>query len=543
MESNLEKEIGNDAMGVEEAPRPSHRIVFGSCYNPNRGDDMWDLIRQFSPNQLLLLGDQVYADFHPKTGIWQRSNPEIIRREYEKFFSMAGWKSLVSSLSHGWISVYDDHDYGINNGDKTWKYRKEAMELFREFNKDHFQPILYEDDNGNAIMDGVYSSKDFSVPLNDGKVLKYTVILLDSRSSKDPTGTSHGDFLGERQWKWLEQELERASGVANMILLGSAIQVIPNGKLLEETWSEFPEQREKLLSLVTKASLRTNIVILSGDIHSAEISQTNCYATLKPKSNGESIIQVIPRRLIELTSSGLSHTFIHRMDVNKVFAVSKQKKIERALKSESNEPIPFYNHLPSLIYSRGIIAELLFNVYQIASPSSNRENRFSDIYPNLHFGTLDFYSLSQTQGISGLKISEMDKNYDGMNRLWENSLAELEWQTINYEGKSVMRKRISIYDTLPSSKYINFNGSSLLLDDWDIANVRCINIQGEVPLWRTVLERMTLSAFIMICFIIPICWILWFVCASIFYLSWGREMKRRQAIEDRYQQRDKPKQH
>eukprot|EP01033_Poteriospumella_lacustris_P000244 gene244-163_t len=291
------------------------RIAFGSCFNPNRGDDIWDLIAQFAPNQLLLLGDQIYADFHPKTGFWQKSTPEIIRKEYEKFFKLPGWKSLAEKLSHGWISTYDDHDYGNNNADKTWKYRKEAMDAFREFNKDHFTPVPFLDENGQEIFDGVYSSKDFIVPTPEGHDFRYTVILLDSRSNKDPKGTTNGDFLGSRQWEWLASELDRASKASNLILLGSSIQVIPNEKLLEETWNEFPAARQRLLELVTKASLRTNIFLLSGDIHSAELSQATCYATLR---GPDSETVVVPRRLMEFTSSGLSHTFANRMDVQKI---------------------------------------------------------------------------------------------------------------------------------------------------------------------------------------------------------------------------------
>lgn len=534
---------------MNTGPNPFQRIAFGSCFNPNRGDDIWDLILQYSPNQLVLLGDQIYADFHPKTGLWQNSNPDIIRKEYEKFFSLPGWKALVGSLTHGWISTYDDHDYGVNNGDKTWKYRDQAMQYFREFNKDHFQPIFYQDQEGNSVMDGVYSSKDFTVSTPTGTSLNYTIILLDSRSNKDPKGTPNGDFLGERQWLWLERELERASTTSNLIILGSSIQVIPVGKMLEELWNEFPASRQRLLTLVAKTSLRTNVIFLSGDIHSAELSQTNCQVTLQSKSRGSLDTKVIPRRLIEFTSSGLSHTFTHRMDIQKVYAVSKQKKAIRAgLKQESNRDsppvkIPFTNHLPSLIYSRGYIAEVLFNVYQIAHPATHRQNRYNDLYPNLHFGTLDFWEHKDSDSLPSLNISKLDKSYDAINRLWKDDIADLEWQTVNYEGKTVMRKRIPLFDTFPPSHLISFNGSTFSLNDYDVAYVQCSNIQGEVPMWRSLLERMTLTSYIMIFFIIPVCWILWFVGASIFYLSWGKELKRRQILEDRYQQINKAKQH
>lgn len=509
------------------------RIAFGSCFNPNRGDDIWELIAQFAPNQLLLLGDQIYADFHPKTGFWQKSTPEIIRKEYEKFFKLPGWKSLVEKLSHGWISTYDDHDYGNNNADKTWKYRKEAMDAFREFNKDHFTPVPFLDENGQEIFDGVYSSKDFIVPTPEGNEFRYTVILLDSRSNKDPKGTTNGDFLGSRQWEWLTSELDRASKTSNLILLGSSIQVIPNEKLLEETWNEFPAARQRLLELITKISLRTNIFLLSGDIHSAELSQTTCYATLR---GPDSETVVVPRRLMEFTSSGLSHTFVNRMDVQKIHDVAKLKKSQR----QSTTQVPYTNYLPSLIYSRGYLSDVLFNVYQISNPSNHRANRYSDIYTNLHFSTLDIQSSS-----GGNAAVSYDASFRDMNDLWHTSpVADMEWRTVNFDGKTVQFKRLPLFDTFHQPQgVVTYNGSSLDLNRFTVADVQCVNIQGAQPLWRSLLERMTLTTYVLVFFLIPILWILWFVFASIFYLSWGREMKRRQILEDRYQKMNKPKQH
>jgi hypothetical protein len=62
----------------------------------------------------------------------------------------------------------------------------------------------------------------------------YKVIMMDARSNKDKKQTSNGDFLGEEQWVWLEQELSSShhrifNGIeerVDLILLGSGIQVI-----------------------------------------------------------------------------------------------------------------------------------------------------------------------------------------------------------------------------------------------------------------------------------------------------------------------------
>lgn len=60
----------------------------------------------------------------------------------------------------------------------------------------------------------------------------------------------------------------------DLILLGSSIQVLPLNKLLEESWAAFPEARQRLLQLI--ASAEVQVVLLSGDVHMAEVSRATC---------------------------------------------------------------------------------------------------------------------------------------------------------------------------------------------------------------------------------------------------------------------------
>ncbi|WP_462160320.1 alkaline phosphatase D family protein [Pseudoalteromonas maricaloris] len=129
------------------------------------------------------------------------------------------------------------------------------------------------------------------------------MITLDARYFRSPTFSSYGacegessTILGEAQWQWLEQELQKPSEIK---LIASGIQVLPplhqgrsktnycaygDGKTfnaaiasLEETnmsgtsyesWAEMPAQRERLLRLVQKSvneGKTKAVVFLSGD--------------------------------------------------------------------------------------------------------------------------------------------------------------------------------------------------------------------------------------------------------------------------------------
>lgn len=318
---------GNSSVGTSDR---IHRIAFGSCHNPNRDDTIWSLISSFNPNQLLLLGDQIYGDFNARYSYIQRATPDILITEYEKIKNSTKWNELVNHLTHSWMATYDDHDYGINNGDKTFIHRNKSLEIFSDVFYTQFNRYIHLGDE-KILKDGVYSSQIFSLPIGN-KVFKYKVILLDARSNKDVSGTPNGDFLGHQQWKWLEKEFLPENNLdIDMILLGSGIQVLPSHKLVEESWHEFPLQREKLLNLIYKASLNTNVFILSGDIHSAEISQANCSSIAFPT-----------KTIFEFTSSGLSHTF--------------KKKTGKPSKSTTLQ-------VPQV--TRGFIPEILDFFYQV----------------------------------------------------------------------------------------------------------------------------------------------------------------------------------
>lgn len=330
---------------IEASTTLQHRIAFGSCFNPFRGGLIWSLIKKFHPNQLLLLGDQFYADYNPKTGFKQSANPEIIENGYKAFFGLSSFQTLIKSLSHGWLATYDDHDYGKNNHDKTFRYRDESIQLFAKY-MPFYNPIQSYNAQHKT---GVYSSEVYTIKLNnkDRKELKYKVILLDSRSNKDPMFTPEGDFLGPEQWAWLEHELsyETLRDVA-FVLIGSSIQVLPTEKLIEESWSEFPAQRQRLLALIQQARRYTTsdqIYLLSGDIHNAEINQLRC-------DNEQQ------KGLVEVTSSGLSHTFIK---------VTKQPLQQQQVTKKEDEEEWEGKELVVPIVSRGILMELINGLYQV----------------------------------------------------------------------------------------------------------------------------------------------------------------------------------
>lgn len=140
-----------------------HRIVIASCSHPSLPQPLWPVISSRHPAAFVWAGDAIYADkfqgldwrsiglridkdskkwrfTFPPPSIHEDADPDIIRGwyrkqweeqiEYRKF--VEGWDSNGTErpLVFGTI---DDHDYGANNGDVTYRFRRESNLEFMDF--------------------------------------------------------------------------------------------------------------------------------------------------------------------------------------------------------------------------------------------------------------------------------------------------------------------------------------------------------------------------------------------------------------------------
>jgi alkaline phosphatase D len=106
-----------------------------------------------------------------------------------------------------------------------------------------------------------------------------------------PDEESDSSMLGEEQWAWLAEQLKKP---AELRLLVSSIQVLALDHGWEK-WGNLPKERKKLLDLIRDTA--TNVIILSGDRHSSDIS------LLPPETDGGPFYP-----LYDITSSGLNQT-------------------------------------------------------------------------------------------------------------------------------------------------------------------------------------------------------------------------------------------
>jgi alkaline phosphatase D len=252
------------------------RIAFGSCNDQNAEQPLWTPIRKSDPDLWVWLGDNIYAD---------TEDMQKMQADYRRQKQTPGYAALREQTRV--VGTWDDHDYGVNDGDRTYPRRDSSQTLFLDF-------LGVPDDDPRRARDGVYSAHTYGPP---GRRVK--VILLDTRYHKDPldyvgspdrlyAADPDAGLLGEAQWAWLENEL--TTGDAQVYVIGTSIQAI-GAEHRWEKWADVPTERQRLLETIRR-SQAPGVVLISGDRHRGELSRHD---------------DAVGYPLYELTSSGMTH--------------------------------------------------------------------------------------------------------------------------------------------------------------------------------------------------------------------------------------------
>lgn len=252
------------------------RIAFGSCNRQDAPQPLWKPILEDRPDLWIWMGDNIYGDSPVM---------DTLRAKYNRQNAVVDYQVMKSSTPI--IGVWDDHDYGINDGGKNYAQKKASRDLMFDF-------LNVPPDAPERKREGGYSAHTYG----EGE-RKVKVILLDGRYFRDTLTrvdrvyqiNSTGQILGDNQWKWLEKELKTSTAKVNFIVSG--IQFLPTEHAYEK-WANFPQEREKLLNLIASSEVQ-NPILLSGDRHIAEIMKLEDAR--------------FPKGIYEVTSSGLTHTW------------------------------------------------------------------------------------------------------------------------------------------------------------------------------------------------------------------------------------------
>ncbi|XP_046846243.1 uncharacterized protein LOC124439979 isoform X2 [Xenia sp. Carnegie-2017] len=256
------------------------RIAFGSCMNGmfsglkwhQQPQPIWKQILQQNPDLWIWLGDAVYGDTRVLPLVWTPSPLALMAKYYRRQKNHPDYQEFLKS-NISILGVWDDHDFGMNDGGINFWNRLQTQDLYFDFLDEPLNSIRRQ-------REGLYVSYIFG---NGNKAVK--IIMLDVRSF-----AVHGkecDILGDKQWQWLEKQMSDPTPVA-LTIVTSGIQILSNAMRGLQNWEDCPHSYDRLIWLTRR---RGKSIFLSGDVHFGETSCLNSSSSGYP--------------LYELTSSGL----------------------------------------------------------------------------------------------------------------------------------------------------------------------------------------------------------------------------------------------
>jgi len=234
----------------------SIKIGLGSCLDQDYPQPIWQSIKKEDLNYFIFLGDNVYGD--TRYGSLRK-----MKSAYDKQKKVL--PDFLNDISI--FSIWDDHDFGINDGGADYRFKRRAQELYLDF-----WEISKDDDRSNR--EGIYFSKN---EIFFDKKFKF--IFLDTRFFRSKLKGKKSNYieniepdatiLGNAQWTWLENELKSDF---DFLFVFSSIQIIAKDHRFEK-WSNFPNERAKLFELLEQFNDKT--ILFSGDRHRAGIYRKN----------------------------------------------------------------------------------------------------------------------------------------------------------------------------------------------------------------------------------------------------------------------------
>ena len=99
-----------------------YRLGLGSCHDQDMETPAWESLKKENLDSFFFLGDNVYGDI--PSGKLRR-----LINAYDTFKkNKPQWFNEVEIFT-----IWDDHDYGMNDGGGDYKYKVESQKLFNDF--------------------------------------------------------------------------------------------------------------------------------------------------------------------------------------------------------------------------------------------------------------------------------------------------------------------------------------------------------------------------------------------------------------------------
>jgi len=235
---------------------PAFSFIFGTCNyvneegtdRPGRGyggaDEVYAAMHAKKPDFMLWGGDNFYyrEPDYTRTGM-------IHRNDHAR--AVKSMQPLLANVHH--YAIWDDHDYGPNDSDRSFPLKHLSLEMFKMY----------------------WGNTNFVFP-NEGITSKFQwadveFFLMDDRWNKAPNELNdpNKDYWGAKQMNWLMDALISSKASFKIIVNGG--QVISPAKVFENM-ANYEAERTYLLKELKNRKI-PGVLFLSGDRHITNLNK------------------------------------------------------------------------------------------------------------------------------------------------------------------------------------------------------------------------------------------------------------------------------
>lgn len=243
-------------------PAPDFSFLAGSCHyvnepavdRPGKGyggdSSIFETMAKTAGAFHIWMGDNWYTrevDFGSPWGLNYRASRDRSQKTLQAF--MAAMPQY---------SIWDDHDYGPNDAGKSFIFKEESRQIFKNYSTN---PSYGEDGRGIYTQ---FSYNDVDVFLTDDRYFRSHD---DMKDTTDALGKPTKTFLGQQQMEWLKNALLFSKAPFKIVVIGS--QVL-NPLNEYECMQNYSKEYNELMQFLDESKV-PGVVFFSGDRHHSEV--------------------------------------------------------------------------------------------------------------------------------------------------------------------------------------------------------------------------------------------------------------------------------
>lgn len=245
LELNGEKvETSRGQLRTYSSTAKSFKFAFG---NSLKSESQRSGLRAAMDNDILFFlntGDLHYDNIN-------KADVGLFRNSYQKAFLRKDMAYMGKRVP--FVYIWDDHDYGPNNSDKTAPGRLESGRAYRECIP-HY-PMVASEQNGAIYQAFTVNNTRFVV-----------TDLRSMRNQNKKPDNEQKTMMGEEQLTWFLNEIMESSEKYPLVIWVSSVPYTAEKKEGEDDWGGFSYERRVIANFVKENNIH-NLMIVSGDAH------------------------------------------------------------------------------------------------------------------------------------------------------------------------------------------------------------------------------------------------------------------------------------